>query len=313
LITEFLQHPLPGGFPLFAFFVLMGALTLLGIWADAAAESEDSDNWSAFFIDTSARRSDPNTPLNQFRCWLKVLLLIFSLWMEYVILFQSVNPFPWKAGAKAVRATSGAPVVKMAAAVHAVDNAREQQSTSIVVHNTRAWLCLFCGGGFVLRVLFQMFSFWSRGTPWVEVFAEAGGVIPLSLAAFAFGASRRRQEPIGLMEFLSVPVFLIGTYLNLWPEYTRYIWKLDPANSGKLYTKGLFETCRHINYFGEIVSFVGFAMASALSNLWVPAVMAVGMAVWSVPEIDFYLANKYGEEWTAYTAQVQCQMFPGIW
>ena len=54
-------------------------------------------------------------------------------------------------------------------------------------------------------------------------------------------------------------------------------------------------------------------MASALSNLWVPAVMAVGMAVWSVPEIDFYLANKYGEEWTAYTAQVQCQMFPGIW
>jgi protein-S-isoprenylcysteine O-methyltransferase Ste14 len=314
IIADFFFTPLPGGFPVYAFFVLMGILTALGIWADAAEAKggDDQPNWSAFFIDTSARRSDPHTPLNQFRCWLKVLLLFFSLWMEYAILFQQSCPF-WKAGATAARTTSGTPSVKMAAAVTAVQYAREEQSAGAHAHTTRAWLCMLCGGGFVVRVLVQMFAFWSRGTPWVEVFAEAGGVIPLSLASFAFGASRRSHEPIGTMEVLALPVFLLGTYLNLWPEYTRYIWKLDPANSGKLYTEGLFASCRHINYFGEVLSFVGFAMASALPNLWVPAVMGVGMAVWSVPEIDFYLADKYGEQWTEYTSEVQCQMFPGVW
>ena len=68
-----------------------------------------------------------------------------------------------------------------------------------------------------------------------------------------------------------------------------------------------------MNYFGEVLSFVGFAMASAVSCMWVPLVMGFGMAYWSVPELDYYLEQKYGAQWVAYAARVPCQMFPGVW
>merc|ERR1712150_361784 len=108
-----------------------------------------------------------------------------------------------------------------------------------------------------------------------------------------------------------VAVFLLGTYLNIWPEYTRYVWKSDPSHAGRLYAEGLFAVCRHINYFGEVLSFVGFALASSVwGNLWVPLVMGVGMAGFSVPELDAYLSTKYAAEWAAYIRDVPCQMFP---
>eukprot|EP00746_Dinoflagellata_sp_MGD_P147931 gnl/MRDRNA2_/MRDRNA2_80233_c1_seq1.p1 gnl/MRDRNA2_/MRDRNA2_80233_c1~~gnl/MRDRNA2_/MRDRNA2_80233_c1_seq1.p1 ORF type:complete len:129 (-),score=8.79 gnl/MRDRNA2_/MRDRNA2_80233_c1_seq1:220-606(-) len=52
----------------------------------------------------------------------------------------------------------------------------------------RELLCILCGMVFVGRVMLQMMVFWSRQISWVEVFAEAGGVIPLSL--MSFGCSR---------------------------------------------------------------------------------------------------------------------------
>ena len=117
-----------------------------------------------------------------------------------------------------------------------------------------------------------------------------------------------------MQEIWGLLIFGIGTYLNLWPEYTRHVWKKNPANAGRLYVEGLFATCRHINYFGEVLSFVGFAMVTSVWwNLWIPLVMGVGMAAFSVPELDTYMRNKYKAEWVSYTAAVKCQMIPFVW
>ena len=37
-------------------------------------------------------------------------------------------------------------------------------------------------------------------------------------------------------------------------------WKQQPANAGHLYVGGLFAFARHINYFGEILTFLGWAL-----------------------------------------------------
>lgn len=111
----------------------------------------------------------------------------------------------------------------------------------------------------------------------------------------------------------AVGLFSFGTWLNLWSEFQRYWWKLEGNRQGRLFTGGLFSYCRHINYFGEVLSFVGYGIASAWWGQWVPLVMGTGMAVWSVPEIEFYLAKKYSEEWSGYVEEVPCVMFPFVW
>merc|ERR1711933_539435 len=174
------------------------------------------------------------------RYCLKAMLLFCSLYVEYILLFKPQGDSRYLEKRMPVREV----------------------------------LCLLFGAIFIGRILLQMSLFWHRDLLWVEVFAEAGGIIPLSLACFGFAASSCRNASFGAAEVLALPVFLLGTWLNIWPEYTRYVWKSDPVNAGHLYMGGLFAVSRHINYFGEILSFVGFAMASGTWwTLWIPTVM----------------------------------------
>lgn len=240
---------------------------------------------SAFFIDNKTRRTVPTTAADALRYWLKVLLLFYSLFVEHRLLFSSL----------------------------AATGQRKKTDAGRPASFVREWLCLLCGAMFVVRVLVQM-MWWRRTISWVEVFAETGVIIPLSLASLGFGASRRQGKPIGVVELLGLLLFLLGTCINMWPEYTRHIWKSDPANTGRLYTGGMFSMCRHINYFGEVLSFVGFALVSAaLWNLWIPFVMGVGLMVFSVPELDAYLSTRYTTDWAAYVDSVHCQMIPLVW
>ena len=101
-----------------------------------------------------------------------------------------------------------------------------------------------------------MFLFWPaspRKVLWTEVFAEAGFIIPVSLLCLAEGARSRRRQPLGPAEIMGMVLFLGGTYLNLASEGERWAWKMDAANKGRLYTAGLWQLSRHINYWGEIV------------------------------------------------------------
>eukprot|EP00929_Paragymnodinium_shiwhaense_P040002 TRINITY_DN20923_c0_g1_i4.p1 TRINITY_DN20923_c0_g1~~TRINITY_DN20923_c0_g1_i4.p1 ORF type:complete len:247 (-),score=9.58 TRINITY_DN20923_c0_g1_i4:295-990(-) len=208
--------------------------------------------------------------------WCKVAFLLLALYIEYSIL----------------------------------DNARRKRGATCF--DARGMLCLAFGGLYILRVWTQT-TWLSRGVSWVETFAEAGGVITISLAALAYGAARRHGAPISVLDVAAGPVFLLGTWLNIGSEYDRHVWKMHPDNSGHLYTEGLFAMSRHINYFGEVLAFAGFAMASSPWNLWVPVAQGVGLALFSVPELDSYLSSKYAEEWTTYCRDVPWQMIPFVW
>ena len=163
-----------------------------------------------------------------------------------------------------------------------------------------------------MRILLQMSLFWSRSIPWKEVVFEAGGIIPISFASFAFGASEQHDGwhhvPVGLA------LFLFGTWLNVWSEWQRFVWKLDRRNQGHLYMTGLFGLARHINYTGEVVSFIGLSWVTGASwTLWVPVCMGAGMATFSVWEIEFYLAQRYRQEWQEYLVAVPYILVPGLW
>jgi hypothetical protein len=64
---------------------------------------------------------------------------------------------------------------------------------------------------FIARITIQMFCFWHRRIGWVEVFAEAGGVIPLTMISFAIGAASTQSdaEPLGLIDAVGCVAFLV--------------------------------------------------------------------------------------------------------
>jgi len=240
-------------------------------------------NATAFFIDTKTRKLKPGA-LDNLRIAIKAALLLGNVGLQCIIL---QDPYPGC--------------------------------------STRRRYCLLMGGGFVrnqsvclcefscqvLRVLCQMLFLWQRSISWKEVLLEAGGVIPLSLASFAFG-TRWNQSPFSLSDYFGVLVYVIGTVLNVQPEWARHRWKSQPENAGKLYMAGLFVWSRHVNYLGEILSFVGYAIASQWWTLWVPLVMGAGMVAFSIFELEYYLKKKYASEWDKYITTCPYKLIPYV-
>eukprot|EP00329_Picozoa_sp_Boothbay-MS584-11_P005703 49490_2 len=178
----------------------------------------------------------------------------------------------------------------------------------------RCAACVFCGLAFLARVLLQLLYFWARRIPWAEVILEAAFIVPLSLVSLVYGA-RQYDEGWWTMPVLGLVLFLGGTYVNLVSEFQRYAWKQQDGNQGKLYSGGLLGQARHINYTGEVSSFIGFALVSGQwYNLWVPVCMGLGMVVWSQPELDWYLKHRYGpKEHARWLQQVPHKFVPGLW
>jgi protein-S-isoprenylcysteine O-methyltransferase Ste14 len=62
----------------------------------------------------------------------------------------------------------------------------------------------------------------------------------------------------------------------------------------------------HINYFGDIVLFTGFAMVThSLSMLVIPLIMAVNFVFIIIPSLDRYLEKKYKDEFRDYSRKTK--------
>jgi steroid 5-alpha reductase family enzyme len=136
----------------------------------------------------------------------------------------------------------------------------------------------------------------------------------MSLALFSFahigGCS---PVKINALDYSGIILFLIGSWMNTQSEYTRYIWKKNEDHKGKLYTAGLFKYSMHINYFGDIILFTGFALITqSFSLLIIPLVMALNFIFFIIPRLDKYLASKYGDEFNEYAARTK-KLIPGIY
>jgi protein-S-isoprenylcysteine O-methyltransferase Ste14 len=245
---------------------------------------------SAFFIDTASREDKrPYWKTNTATGSVKVILLTFSLGLAAWILYFR-KPVP--------PVFSATPSLKKSFAHH---------------DRWRRHLAFSCSIVFVGRVLLQMCVFWHRRITWTEAIAEAGFIIPLSLVSLCEGAVRSAGRRFGWREGAGITIFVVGTYVNIASELERHIWKGNPANTGHLFTLGLWSFARHINYTGEILSFIGFSLFCGNWNLWIPIAMGVGMAFFSVPELDFYLARRYPEEWRQYENDVKWDLVPFVW
>ena len=89
-------------------------------------------------------------------------------------------------------------------------------------------------------------------------------------------------------------LFALGIAIELGSETQRLVWKKHPANKGKVYDRGLFSICRHINYFGFTLWRTGYALAA---GGWAWAVVSAALNInnfanTGVPILQHYMEEK---------------------
>ncbi len=175
----------------------------------------------------------------------------------------------------------------------------------------RRVLLFACSFVYFLRLLPGTFIFLKRRMAWSEVAIVAPWIAVIQISFALLGGTS--SAAIGASDILAVLLYAIGSYLNTGSEYLRYLWKLRPQNQGHLYTRGLFHYSMHINYFGDLVLFSGFALLT--HRLWagiVPLLMLAGFVFFNIPALDGYLRRKYGAEFEEY-ARRTCKLIPFLY
>jgi len=169
---------------------------------------------------------------------------------------------------------------------------------------TRRIILMACLIIYFLRLLITVFVFLKRKMGWIETILISG-LMFFALYSFAkVGGSS--QLPLNALDVIGILLFLAGSYLNTASEYKRYVWKKKAENKGRLYTEGLFKYSMHINYFGDIVLFIGLALITQGFSLFIiPLIMALNFLFFIIPRLDKYLAKNYGEEFKEYAGKTK--------
>ena len=168
----------------------------------------------------------------------------------------------------------------------------------------RRILIAFCLIIYFVRLQVTVWVFQKRKWTWLETITIT---VLMSFVLYAFAkVGGNNKQVVGVVEVIGILLYLSGSYINTHSEYYRHVWKLKEENRGRLYTEGLFSLSMHINYFGDIVLFTGFAMVThSLSMLVIPLVMAVNFVFNIIPSLDRYLEKKYKDEFRDYSKKTK--------
>jgi protein-S-isoprenylcysteine O-methyltransferase Ste14 len=164
---------------------------------------------------------------------------------------------------------------------------------------------------YYVRLLFTEFVFLKRGVGWNEVLTVAPWLLMIVvLLAIAGGTN---GNPVGGAAGAGCVLFVLGSWMNSYAEYTRDTWKQRAENRGQLYTSGLFRFSRHPNYLGDLVSFSGLCMVSgAWVTVIIPVLMLAGFLFVNIPVLDAHLRDHYGDAFDEY-AQRTRKLIPFVY
>ena len=157
---------------------------------------------------------------------------------------------------------------------------------------------------YFVRLLFTQFVFLRRAVSW----SEASMIMPWILCIYLLFAIAGGTNPahLGAASYAGAVLFVLGSWMNSYAEYSRHAWKQRPENRGRLYTLGLFRYTRHPNYLGDLISFSGLCLITGRSvTVIVPLIMLGGFIFSNIPMLDSHLQDHYGMAFDEYAARTR--------
>jgi protein-S-isoprenylcysteine O-methyltransferase Ste14 len=155
-----------------------------------------------------------------------------------------------------------------------------------------------------IRLAFMMVFILKRKIPWEESMS-----VPFAFALYFIGFPLfvlPISQPIDGLDYFAVAIFVLGCVLNSGGEILRNKWKKNPENKGKIYTQGFFKYSRHINYFGDLLWVIAYALIT--KNIWaitIPVFLFSFFSFYNAPKLDKYLKEKYGTDYEEYAKKTK--------
>lgn len=155
-----------------------------------------------------------------------------------------------------------------------------------------------------LRLAYMMLVLLKRKIPWEESVS-----VPFAFALYFIGYPLfvlPVSAPIDGLDYFAIGLFALGCILNSGGEILRNEWKKKPENKGKIYTKGFFKYSRHINYFGDLLWVIAYALITKnWYSITIPIFLFCFFAFYNAPKLDKYLKEKYGKGYDEYAKKTK--------
>lgn len=166
-------------------------------------------------------------------------------------------------------------------------------------------LCLI-GAVFLIKLLIET---WAQHTPtwvcpgtWLLFTLVYGTGFPYVISTFAY-CRKTTDIQFPYRDAVAISLYLFGSAFSLSYEVQRFLWKAREENKGKLHTVGLAALCVHPNYFGDLFTYTGWALAAGtMYSMQLTFFMIFAFDIFTIPNSDTYLAQRYPEEFPAYAA-----------
>jgi steroid 5-alpha reductase family enzyme len=100
----------------------------------------------------------------------------------------------------------------------------------------------------------------------LRVFVLQG--VLLMIISIPLLAAQSGSAPLGILDYLAVPVWLIGFFFEAMGDLQLARFKADPANKGKVMNTGVWRYTRHPNYFGDAAQWWGYYLAALAAGGW---------------------------------------------
>lgn len=90
-------------------------------------------------------------------------------------------------------------------------------------------------------------------------------IISAPLLAAQIGAG---PDSLTLLDYVAIPVWLIGFFFEATGDWQLARFKADPANKGKVLNTGVWRYTRHPNYFGDATQWWAYYLIALAAGAW---------------------------------------------
>jgi protein-S-isoprenylcysteine O-methyltransferase Ste14 len=178
-----------------------------------------------------------------------------------------------------------------------------------------------------LGALLPSFSFIMYNTIWrrekfpllgqggsIQVTANVNLIDTMHAVLFVYLASRNPTWDPSLFRWMPL-VFTLGLGLHIFADHSKYLFRKDERNRGKVYTGGVWGVVRHPNFLGFYIWRVAFGTAAGGWAFGAFFVLMFGFIFYgtAVPVLEGYMARTYKKQWDVATEKVRWKLIPGIW
>ncbi len=133
-------------------------------------------------------------------------------------------------------------------------------------------------------------------------FLQTVSILIISLPVVIFLS--KSEVDLGWVSYVGVLIWLDGFLIEMIADQQKFSFKNKPENKGKFMQSGLWQFSRHINYFGEILCWIGvfvfvapflqgWEWVATISPLWIIFLLT---KVSGIPLLVKSAEEKYGQQ-----------------